>query len=72
MNKNEIIGIVFCVFIAATTMLTFEYLDVVKTKEMINTNLEECPQTPDWSNSGVVWVKDCKRYIESWKKVQDN
>jgi hypothetical protein len=72
MNKNEVVGIVFAIFLSLGTWLGLTYMYNIQDREMAKSGLEECLETPDWSNSDTLWVKDCAKYMAEWKKVQDD
>ena len=72
MEIKEIAGglaLVILIFIGITG---YNYMETRNDKEMAVSGLEQCPQTPDWSNSGSIWVKNCDKYMKSWKSAQDD
>ena len=72
MDKNEIIGAIFAILIIFGGITGYNYVESYNDKEMARAGLEQCLETPDWSNSGTIWVKDCGLYMTEWKKVQDD
>ena len=72
MDNNEIIGILIGILIIFGGMTGYSYVDSYNDNEMALSGLEQCLTTPNWSNSGTIWVKDCGLYMTEWKKVQDD
>ena len=71
MDRNEILGAVFALLIVIGGIIGYNYIENRDGVDMANAGLEQCPKTPTWNNSGNIWVKDCGKYVQEWKKVQD-
>ena len=72
MDKNEIIGTLLAIFLIITGILGYNYIENKDGNVKATAGLEQCSKTPDWNNSGNIWVKDCAKYMQEWQKVQDN
>lgn len=52
-------------------IISYNYIEKKDNNIMAGSGLEQCPVTPNWSHSENIWVKDCGKYMQDWKKVQD-
>jgi len=68
MDKNFMIVIVACIIFASVGILTSEYLGAKDNKIMAESGLEQCAKSPDWANSGTIWVRSCDKYMSNFAK----
>jgi predicted mannosyl-3-phosphoglycerate phosphatase (HAD superfamily) len=52
-------------------ILASKYLSSKDNKIMAKTGMEQCLATPDRINSTTIWVRNCDKYMKSWKLAQD-
>jgi len=68
MDKNFMIAIIAVVIVGSLSILGYEYLESKDNKIMAESGLEQCAKSPDWSNSGVIWVRSCDKYMTNFAK----
>lgn len=66
------IVVMFTVLLGFGAMMLKNYNSSVEKIEKIKQGLEECPMFPDGSSFATIWVKDCDKYIENFKKRKEN
>jgi len=68
MNREQLIAGVVALFLILVSIVGYEFMLNVDNKEMAQSGLEQCAKSPDWSNSGTIWVKDCDKYMLTFAK----
>jgi len=74
MDKNDVLVamIIGAVAIASIIgIIGYNYIEKKDDSSMAQSGLEQCKKTPDWKNSGNIWVRDCNKYMETYMKLQE-
>ena len=71
MDKQFMLVIIVAMVLLFSGIMTSEYLTSKDNKIMAENGMEQCLDTPDWSNSSTIWVRSCDKYMKAWKAVQD-
>jgi len=67
---KEIIAIALVILVIIGGIVSYNYMENKDNTIMANSGLEQCPKTPDWRNSGNIWVKDCSKYMKDWQDIK--
>ena len=68
MSREELIAIIVVAVLGFGSLMGYQYMKKLETKQMIIAGMEQCKENPTAFSSELIWVKDCTKYMDSYSK----